>query len=271
MLKRKGFTLIELSIVLVIIGLVIGGVLMGQNLIEAANVRAQVSQLEKLNTAVRTFRSKYNGLPGDLVDPDSYGLNLSSETGTETDCLNSSSLEGNGQLNDFGGGSTLHYNGEIFNFWIHLTNAKLVEGNYQRVDNDGSPNCYDVGLQLYAGQHYMKSPFEFGVIAVTDDTALHYIVGFYASRSANTNLDVHTAAIRNLSPERAYAIDIKTDDGQPDAGTIRSIERYDSIAPDNAVGFLVYETLDGANECMLGGEYNLTNNTPLCLLSVKAQ
>src|SRR6201999_1632157 len=64
--SEQGFTLIELSIVLVIIGLIVGGVLVGQDLIRAAAVRAQISQIEKYQTAVNTFRGKYGGLPGDL-------------------------------------------------------------------------------------------------------------------------------------------------------------------------------------------------------------
>ena len=55
----KGFTLIELSIVLVIIGLIVGGVLVGQDLIYAAKVRAQATQFERLKTAVYTFQGKY--------------------------------------------------------------------------------------------------------------------------------------------------------------------------------------------------------------------
>jgi prepilin-type N-terminal cleavage/methylation domain-containing protein len=63
---ERGFTLIELCIVLVIIGLIVGGVLVGRDLISAAAVRAQVSQIEKYNTAVNTFRAKYGALPGDI-------------------------------------------------------------------------------------------------------------------------------------------------------------------------------------------------------------
>src|ERR1700710_2201298 len=64
--ENQGFTLIELSIVLVIIGLIVGGVLVGQDLIKAAATRAQISQIEKYNQAVNTFKTKYNGIPGDL-------------------------------------------------------------------------------------------------------------------------------------------------------------------------------------------------------------
>src|SRR5271170_3878378 len=69
---NAAFTLIELSIVLVIIGLIVGGVLVGQDLIKAAQIRATVTQLEKYNTSVNTFRGKYNGLPGDLQSPTNF-------------------------------------------------------------------------------------------------------------------------------------------------------------------------------------------------------
>jgi prepilin-type N-terminal cleavage/methylation domain-containing protein len=45
--RNQGFTLIELSIVLVVVGLIVGGVLVGQNLIKAAQTRAQLAQIEK--------------------------------------------------------------------------------------------------------------------------------------------------------------------------------------------------------------------------------
>src|ERR1700735_2843794 len=66
---KSGFTLIELSIVLVIIGLIVGGILTGQSLIDAAAQREQIAQIEKYNTAVRTFQGKYGYLPGDIPNP----------------------------------------------------------------------------------------------------------------------------------------------------------------------------------------------------------
>jgi prepilin-type N-terminal cleavage/methylation domain-containing protein len=60
--NESGFALIELSIVLVIVG----GVLVGQDLIRAAEVQAQIIQIEQFNTATNTFYGKYDALPGDL-------------------------------------------------------------------------------------------------------------------------------------------------------------------------------------------------------------
>lgn len=57
------FTLFELSIALVIIGLIVCGVLVGQGLIRAPGVRAAITQIEKYNTAVNTFVGKYGYLP----------------------------------------------------------------------------------------------------------------------------------------------------------------------------------------------------------------
>src|ERR1700743_3469732 len=65
-MAARGFPLIELSIVLVIIGLIVGGILVGQDMIKAAEVRAQISQIEKYNQAVNTFKAKFQAIPGDM-------------------------------------------------------------------------------------------------------------------------------------------------------------------------------------------------------------
>lgn len=62
----NGFTLIELSIVLVIIGLIVGSVLVGQDLIRASEIRATITQIERYQTVTNTFRGKFNALPGDM-------------------------------------------------------------------------------------------------------------------------------------------------------------------------------------------------------------
>jgi prepilin-type N-terminal cleavage/methylation domain-containing protein len=71
---RKGFTLVELSIVLVIIGLLIGGVLKGKAMIESAKLKRVKSDVDGIVAAVYNYQDKYNYLPGD--DPEDRETDL---------------------------------------------------------------------------------------------------------------------------------------------------------------------------------------------------
>jgi prepilin-type N-terminal cleavage/methylation domain-containing protein len=65
---QKGFTLVEIAIVLVIIGLLIGGVLKGQSMIYNAKIKRLVNDIEGMRTAVITYQDRYGQLPGDEND-----------------------------------------------------------------------------------------------------------------------------------------------------------------------------------------------------------
>jgi prepilin-type N-terminal cleavage/methylation domain-containing protein len=124
--KNHGFTLIELSIVLVVIGLIIGGVLVGQDLIKAAETRATLAQIEKYNSAVNTFKTKYNGIPGDLIYTDAANFGFTVGTG----CAGQQGgRDGNGLLDGWTGVSTLvQGSGETGLFWQDLSSANLIDG-----------------------------------------------------------------------------------------------------------------------------------------------
>lgn len=63
--KQSGFTLVEIAIVLVIIGLLLGGVLKGQEMIENARIKAVVADMAGVSAAVNTYTDRYRAFPGD--------------------------------------------------------------------------------------------------------------------------------------------------------------------------------------------------------------
>ena len=71
---NDGFTLVEIAIVMVIIGLVIGSIFVGRDLIRAAENRSFMSQIEQLNAAVNTFKIKFACIPGDCLTATDFGF-----------------------------------------------------------------------------------------------------------------------------------------------------------------------------------------------------
>jgi prepilin-type N-terminal cleavage/methylation domain-containing protein len=72
---QRGFTLVEIAIVLVIIGLLIGGVLRGQELLNSARVNSIASQQSAISTAYYGFIDRYRTMPGDLTAPQALLIN----------------------------------------------------------------------------------------------------------------------------------------------------------------------------------------------------
>ena len=80
--KRRGFSLIELSVVLAVGGLLVGGVLGGQSLINASGRMSVVSEYKQYNDAVTLFYEKYRDMPGDMSDAeDRWGASTSNGDG----------------------------------------------------------------------------------------------------------------------------------------------------------------------------------------------
>jgi prepilin-type N-terminal cleavage/methylation domain-containing protein len=70
--RQQGFTLVEIAIVLVIIGLLLGGVLKGQGLIDSAKVKNIIQQSNSLSAAVNAYQDKFRALPGDDAQATSH-------------------------------------------------------------------------------------------------------------------------------------------------------------------------------------------------------
>jgi prepilin-type N-terminal cleavage/methylation domain-containing protein len=114
---QSGFTLIEIAIVLVIIGLLLGGVLKGQELITAARVRNLISTQDGVKAAYFGFLDRYRALPGD------YNAAQANIPGCGT-CTNGNQ---NGQIRLAAAGDAID---EPNNVWEHLSKAGFITGSY---------------------------------------------------------------------------------------------------------------------------------------------
>jgi prepilin-type N-terminal cleavage/methylation domain-containing protein len=110
MRQQNGFTLIEIAIVLVIIGLLLGGVLKGQELIQSARVRNLIAQQDGVKAAYFGFLDRYRALPGD------YGQATNNIPG----CGSCQNGDNNGQITGY----------EAIFAWEHLSKAGFITGSY---------------------------------------------------------------------------------------------------------------------------------------------
>ena len=122
--KQSGFTLVEIAIVLVVIGLLLGGILKGQQLINSARVRNLADQNSGVQAAYYGFIDRFRNLPGDM-DCDQAVANVGqavSAAGCATEDIGG---DANGRI-DIGA--------EIGAVWAHLSTAGFLNGTYDGLD-----------------------------------------------------------------------------------------------------------------------------------------
>ncbi len=217
MQRNSAFSLVELSIVLVILGLLTGGILAGQSLIRAAELRSIVSEYQRYAAATNSFRDKYMGYPGDVREATRFwnrlvnaahcptNTNPATAVGTPGACDGN----GDGQIGTASGNSQ---SGEELQFWRQLALAGLIEGSY-------------TGITGTAGEISSGTNLPSGKLSGTGWRIYQYtIIPGTAFNLTNYGAVMH-GALNNtfngvLRAEEMWNIDTKLDDGKPARGKV---------------------------------------------------
>ena len=227
---QRGFTLVELAIVLVIVGLIVAGVLKGQELLESTRLKASLSQVEGFRAAASTFIERYNALPGDFSEANDVLAVPMGATwgglcdGTDKKCDGDGIIEGAG-VND-----------ETLLFWQHLAAANLIKG----VQVDNTPSAL-------VGKHLPSAKVGGG-----------YTIEF----QQNTGKTTHWLTLGDgretpdgvVDSQMAREMDAKIDDGRPQSGSVRTSDAdctTGSLSASTAVPSDKYLTASIKEQCVM--------------------
>lgn len=249
MREEKGFTLVELAVVMIIVGLLIGGILKGQEMIANAQVTSTVAQAKAVDAAFSTFRDMYDAVPGDMTTPAARlpGCNAG------TQCVVAG--DGNSRVGTPATFSAVAALGtENTAFWAQLSAADLITGidtSTAATANWGSalPSSkiaggFKIGYETGDG----TNAGTVGLVAAAAPRGGHYLAltGAPAVAVGGAGSDVLTAS-------KAARVDRKMDDGLANTGSVRAAAQT------------------AANCATAGGIYNEATDAVACSLYIRIQ
>lgn len=215
----RAFSLVELSIVLVILGLLTGGILAGQSLIRSAELRSVATEYQLIISSTQSFRTRYLATPGDMENATRFWGEINADPATckQTAATGTSTCNGNGNGQISG---TSAASNEIFRFWQHLANAGLIKGNYTGISSDVSNSS---AWEASADNSYVSR--------IGNNNILWWTY-YFGNRSSSFNLfdgsyenSLQLGKQASGSPYDAFAtpteiwsLDTKLDDGRPGIG-----------------------------------------------------
>lgn len=231
--ERKGFTLVELSLVLVFIGLVVGVVMVGKDLIQAGSIRAQITQIERIKAASTTFTLKYQALAGDIGAANAAAVGFTTRSGTKGWGDNNGVIEGAG-LTDYNSGIRSS-EGELCLFFMDLSQAALIEGRFsggtaavraspcvqQFASATGAVlDTYFPRAKLGDGNYVYAFSGGAGKLGLATENNRKNYLGITAITSATGG---YVFSSPGTTPQEAFTIDSKLDDGLPETGRIQTL------------------------------------------------
>jgi prepilin-type N-terminal cleavage/methylation domain-containing protein len=216
-ISNKGFTLLEISIVILIIGLIIAATVTAQSLVRGAQLRRMAGEYDSYLKSIKEFQDKYLALPGDMNNAVTFWGAATTANGDGSGTIGTSNLTGTPA--DTAGTGGIANAGEWFLAWQHLTLAGFIPGSYPGtgtttaiVGLGGNVPASQVKGAGWTLMFYLNTS---GNAGLWSDRYGHVMAFGAQSSGLYTNGAVLTGA-------EALNIDNKFDDGLPGTGKIRA-------------------------------------------------
>jgi len=246
--NKNGFSLIEITIVLVTIGLIITGVLVAQDMVKAAKARATIAQIEKYNTATLNFVNKFSGyLPGDFPWATRMlgATGGADENGDGDGCIDDNNTINCTPL------STSSFRQDMPNFWLHLGLAKLIKGKFV-----GTTVSLDMGN---IGKGFPKLELGTGGLIAYSRSGVNYwktVANDFNGNAVDTSPPDETFDPM-MTPNDARGMDTKIDDGIANTGKVQVQNDWSGVY----IGTDCFDTTSGL--------YLLINDDNTCSLEIE--
>jgi len=241
--KIRGFTLIEMAIVLVVIGMIVGGITVGKTMLRQSQINSVMMDAQRYISAAVTFQQKYGSLPGDMANATSYWGSMTSSGLTCPPAANSGPASGTQTCNGDGNGCIYCYGysnavseAEPLYFWQHLANAQLIQGNYTGI----GLTTYNIGINIPASRlHGLGIGItQMGVLAngaaYASDTVFAGNYGHVMTLGAYQSYNSPVPAAAIMTTSEAQSFDSKYDDGAPATGNVLTWQNGSADAPNCA-------------------------------------
>lgn len=224
MARNKGYTLLEMSVVLSIVAVLLGSIFIVQTLVRTSQIQSMLSEYDKYVKAVNEFQTKFLALPGDMNNAESMWQtdpgtcpNTASNTVPKVATCNGN---GDGKIGDSTTAAVLSNEREWFRAWQHLSDGGFIQESYTGTPGAGGveeaiPKLNVPGSALSGAGFTL---FYYHLTANGDLWADQYghVMALGLFKAASRTM---TGA---LTPDEALALDLKVDDGKPGRGIIRA-------------------------------------------------
>jgi len=204
--RQPGFTLVEIAIVLVIIGLLLGGVMKGQELINSAKVKNFANDFRNIPLFVYGYQDKFKAIPGDDANVDAHLGATLCPPAASCKATTSGQIQGNGVIE--GAWNSASHGDESYRFWQHVRMAGIAAGP----TDVGSPD-------------YLPKNAEGNIIGITSG----------ANSPITTLKGTYVACSQGILGKFAKQLDITLDDGNTATGALQVMPNPAAVPQTTAV------------------------------------